>query len=82
VMVRSDELDAVEKRLRARPGLEVHVRDNDSCRFVVVQACETVRDHRQSLEKIQAIPGVLTADLVIHYADPECGNHQQTTGGV
>jgi len=82
VTARPDDLDAVERRLRARPGLEVHARDNDSGRFVVVQEGRTVEDHRKGLEEIQALPGVLTADLVVHYADPECGNHERTTGGV
>jgi len=82
VMVRPDDLDAVETRLSARLELEVHARDNDNGRLVVVQECRTVADHRQNLEEIQALPGVLTADLVVHYADPEGGNHERITGGV
>jgi nitrate reductase NapAB chaperone NapD len=81
VTVRPDDLDAVEAQLRACPGLEVHARDDVSGRLVVVQECRTDSDHRQSLEKVQALPGVLTADLVVHYSDPECGSGARTTGG-
>lgn len=82
VMARPEELDSVEAQLSARPELEVHARDRESGRLVVVQECETVRGHRQNLEEIQVLPGVLTADLVVHYADPEGGSHERITGGV
>lgn len=70
VTVRPDDLDEVEVLLCARPDLEVHARDRESGRLVVVQECESVGDHRRGLEEIQALPGVLTAELVVHYADP------------
>ena len=82
VMARPEDFDLVEAQLRAHPELEVHASDRESGRLVVVQEFDTVRDHRQSLEEIQALPGVLTADLVVHYADPEGGDHERITGGV
>ena len=82
VMARPEDLDAVEVQLGARPELEVHAKDHDSGRLVVVQECSSVKEHRRNLEEIQALPGVLTADLVVHYADPDGDNHEQITGGV
>jgi len=82
VTARPDSLDEVEALLSARPDLEVHARDNESGRLVVVQERATVRDHRQGLEEIQALPGVLTAELVVHYADPESADNEQMTGGA
>lgn len=82
VTARPDSLDEVEALLSTRPDLEVHARDNESGRLVVVQERATVRDHRQGLEEIQALPGVLTAELVVHYADPESADNEQMTGGA
>jgi nitrate reductase NapAB chaperone NapD len=77
-----DDLDAVEALLSARPDLEVHARDEDSGRLVVVQERATIRDHRLGLEEIQALPGVLTAELVVHYNDPEGVDSEGRTGGA
>ena len=82
VTARPDDLDAVEALLSARPHLEVHARDDDSGRLVVVQERATIRDHRRSLEEIQALPGVLTAELVVHYNDPESVDSEGRTGGA
>ena len=82
VTARPDDLDEVEKLLSARPDLEVHARDDESGRLVVVQERATVRDHRRGLEEIQTLPGVLTAELVVHYADPENVDNERMTGGA
>jgi nitrate reductase NapAB chaperone NapD len=81
VTARADDLDAVEALLSARPDLEVHARDDDSGRLVVVQERSTIREHRRGLEEIQALPGVLTAELVVHYNDPQGADSVQRTGG-
>jgi nitrate reductase NapAB chaperone NapD len=82
VTAQPEDLDAVEARLRDCAGVEVHARDDESCRLVVVQEYSTVSDHRRGLEKIQALPGVLTAELVVHYSDPESVDSEQRTGGA
>ena len=82
VTARPGDLDAVEALLSARPDLEVHARDDDSGRLVVVQERATIRGHRRGLEEIQALPGVLTAELVVHYNDPEAVDSEQRTGGA
>ena len=81
VTAKPDELERVEATLGARPELEVYARDPQHGKLVVVQECSTIRDHRRNLEQIQALPGVLTADLVVHYDDETCGYELRTTGG-
>jgi nitrate reductase NapAB chaperone NapD len=82
VTVRPENLDDVETLLGGRTELEVHARDRDSGRLIVVQECRSIKDHRRNLEEIQVLPGVLTAELVIHYSDPESETDPQTPGGV
>jgi len=55
--------------LCVRPGTEVHGRDCELGRLVVTQEHETVAEHQDGLRALQTLPGVLTADLVIHYSD-------------
>ena len=66
LMVRPDHLDEVEAHLRGLPWVEIHARDDATGRLVVVQEYATVREHQDGLRRIQAIPHVLTADLVVH----------------
>lgn len=69
VTARPEDLVAVRLMLDERPGVEVHASDPDSGRLIVVQEGLTVEEHQVRLREIQALPGVLTADLVIHYRD-------------
>lgn len=64
--VRPDHLDGVEARLRDLGWVEIHARDDAAGRFVVVQEHATVAEHREGLRRLQAIPHVLTAGLVVH----------------
>ena len=81
ITARPERLAAVEKMLNERPGLEVHARDPESGRLIAVQECATIEEHEQRLRELQALPGVLTADLVLHYQDLVDGIEQTTTGG-
>jgi len=81
ITARPERLAAVEKMLNERPGLEVHARDPKSGRLIAVQECDTVDEHQQRLRELQALPGVLTADLVLHYQDPADDIEPTTTGG-
>lgn len=65
-MVRPEHMDEVESRLADLSWLEVHARDEATGRLVVVQEHETVGEHQEGLRRLQAIPHVLTADLVVH----------------
>ena len=82
VTARPDDLDAVEALLSTRPDLEVHARDDGSGRLIVVQERATIREHRRGLEEIQALPGILTAELAVHYNDLEGIDSEQRTGGT
>ncbi len=77
VTARSDRIAKIEKTISSRPGFEVHARDSQSGKLVVVQERATIEEHRQGLRELQALPGVLTAELVLHYRDP--GDHPDPT---
>ena len=81
ITARPEQLAAVEEILNERPGLEVHARDHESGRLIAVQECATIEEHEQRLRELQALPGVLTADLVLHYKDPGDAMEPTTTGG-
>ena len=81
IIARPDRLAAVETILNARPGIEVHARDPQSGRLIAVQECTSIDEHQRKLRELQAIPGVLTADLVLHYTDPLDCCDPQATGG-
>jgi len=82
ITARPDDLAAVEGILNDRPGVEVHASDPQTGRLVVVQECATVEDHQNKLREIQALPGVLTADLVVHYQDPDHSQQSPASGGA
>jgi len=81
VTARADRMAAVEEIIGQLPGFEVHARDATTGRLVVVQERATVEEHRRGLRELQALPGVLTAELVLHYRN--VGDHLDcaTTGG-
>jgi nitrate reductase NapAB chaperone NapD len=80
ITARPERMAALEDLLNARPGLEVYARDQQSGRLVAVQECATVEEHRQKLRELQTLPGVLTAELVLHYRDSVDGEPPTTTG--
>lgn len=80
ITARRDDMAAVEKMLNRIPGLEVHALDFATGRLIAVQECATVEEHQQQLRELQTLPGVLTADLVLHYRDPDDGNGPVTPG--
>lgn len=81
VTARPEDLDEIEARLRECPAAEVHARDEVGGRLVVVQEHSTVKDHRKGLEMIRALPGVLTADLVVHYREAVGPYDERGAGG-
>jgi nitrate reductase NapAB chaperone NapD len=79
--VRPEDLAALQAMLNGRPGVAVEACDPAGAQLVVTQEFTTVRQHQDSLREIQALPGVLTADLVIHYCDPGALPDERSTGG-
>jgi nitrate reductase NapAB chaperone NapD len=82
ITARPARLATVERMLNDRPGLEVHGRDSETGRLVAVQECASVAEHQRGLREIQGLPGVLTADLVVHYQDLDGPEHAPPTGGA
>jgi nitrate reductase NapAB chaperone NapD len=80
ITARPEELATVRAVLNDRPGVEVQASDPARGRLVVTQECATLEDHRDGLREIQALPGVLTADLVVHYRDPGTPPQPEATG--
>lgn len=70
LMVRPEHLREVEASLRELDWIEVYARDEATGRLIVVQEHETVEEHEKGLRKLQAVPHVLTADLVVHHKLP------------
>lgn len=61
----------VVKRLAALPFVEVAQIDAVGGRVVVVQERASVADEMDGLRAIQRLPGVVAADLVVHYFGDE-----------
>lgn len=55
------------RRLGDLPGVEVRFTDAARGRIVVTQESETTDEQESGLRRIQALPGVLSAELVCHY---------------
>ena len=81
ITARPERLAAVETMLNERRGLEVYARDPQGGRLIAVQECTTIEEHQRKLREVQALPDVLTAELVLHYTDQEESAEPTTTGG-
>jgi nitrate reductase NapD len=69
VVVRPGEVGTAALRLEALPGVEVHHRDPDGGRLVVVLESPDLQGQEEGLRRIQRLPGVLTAALVAHRSE-------------
>lgn len=69
-MTRPERLPLVVAGLKALPGVEVHQEDPGG-RIVVVLEAEDVRAETEGLRRIQAVPGVLAAEMVVHYFEDD-----------
>jgi nitrate reductase NapD len=70
VMARPENLPRVAAELNALPGVEVHQQDPVG-RLVVVLEADKVRAEADGLRQIQAVPGVLMAEMVFHYFEED-----------
>lgn len=69
-MTHPENLSRVVDGLGALPGVEVHQQDA-SGRIVVVLEAEGVRAETEGLRRIQKLPGVLMAEMVVHYFEDD-----------
>ena len=67
VQVAPSEFAEGVRRLEAVPGVEVQFRDAAQGRIVVTQESETTEEQEAGMRRIQALPGLLSAELVCHY---------------
>jgi len=70
LMVRPEHLGDVEASLRDLDWVEIHARDEATGRLIVVQEHTTIEEHQRGLRRLQEVPHVLTADLVVHHKLP------------
>lgn len=70
VMALPENLPQVVSELNALPGVEVHQQDPLG-RLVVVLEADKVRAETEGLRRIQAVPGVLMAEMVFHYFEDD-----------
>ena len=68
LMVRPEHMGDVEASLREFDWIEIHARDEATGRLIVVQEHKTIKDHQEGMRRLQAVPHVLTADLVVHHS--------------
>jgi nitrate reductase NapD len=70
VMTLPEHLPGVVAELNALPGVEVHQQDALG-RLVVVLEADRVKEETDGLRRIQAVPGVLMAEMVVHYFEDD-----------
>lgn len=81
IVVRVDPsgLAASVRRLHELPGVEVQFTDPTRGRIVVTQESEATGEQEVGLQRIQALSGVLSAELVCHYFG-ELGDDDAASG--
>jgi len=67
VRVAPDKVADGVRRLEVLPGVEVQFTDAARGRIVVTQESGTTEEQEAGLRRIQALPGLLSAELVCHY---------------
>lgn len=67
VLVRPDRMDATVALLNGTRGVEVHCRDDATGRLMVVLEAPSIDDEVAGMRGIQALPNVLSAELVRHH---------------
>lgn len=74
VTARPRDIPACLDALQALPGVQVHLRYPEKGRIIVTQESPSLAGQEEGLRAIQAIPGVFSAALVLHYIDTESGD--------
>lgn len=67
VLTRPDTLADCVRELATLPGMDVYASDPTTGRIVVVLETQTVADQEAGLRRAQALPFVLSAELVVHH---------------
>ena len=72
VRLQPDEWDEGLRRLVDVPDIEIHHREPETGRVIVVVESEGLAGQEEALKAIRDLPGVILAEPVYHYA-PESG---------
>ncbi len=70
VMSRPERLPSVRAALDEMAGIEVHAATEDGRIIITTDDTDVAADDQHPLISIQNIPGVLSASLVYHHAEP------------
>jgi len=70
VVVEPSRMSDAAAALESLPGVEVHYRDRERGRLIVVQETTTAEEQQEGLRRIQALPPVWMAALVEHRIEP------------
>ncbi len=73
VVVPADEIDAASAGLEALPGVEVRHTDPTTGRLLVIQEAADVDTEVEGLRRIQALPGIILAEMVYHHFEDDPG---------
>ena len=71
VKTTAEQLPAVADALSALPGVEVRQVDAATSRLIVVQEAPSVEREVEGMQRIQSVPGVVDASLVVHWFDTQ-----------
>jgi nitrate reductase NapD len=71
VVVKPEEIESMRTRLGRMNGIQVHHIDAPTGRLVVTQEAPTVDDEVEALRRLQRVPGVLLAEMVVHHFEQE-----------
>lgn len=71
VVVKPEDLESMKLQLAALSGLQIHHVDAPTGRLVVTQEAMTIDDEVSGLRRLQGVPGVILAEMVIHHFEQE-----------
>lgn len=80
VFTTPDSLPALQTKLCALPGIEVHYQCHDSGRLIVIQESADDDDaEMDGLRRIKALSQVLAAEMIYHYVDHDLAPEAQAS---
>ena len=66
VVVSPQRIDSMLEQLQQLDGIDVHHIDAATGRIVITQEAATIRDEVDGLKRIQALPGIILAEMSYH----------------
>lgn len=66
VIVSPQQVESMVNQLNGLDGIDVHHIEAASGRIVITQEAETIREEVDGLKRIQALPGIILAEMSYH----------------